>query len=75
MNGLITPDPSPGALRMAVGAYLLLFVQTMLLMLVPVLAIELRPVMWLVTFISGASFIMSLCGLPYGRQARGRHDR
>jgi len=57
MNGLLSEQPSPSALRMAVGGYVLLFVQTFLLLLRPELAGDLRRIIWLVTFVSGASLI------------------
>lgn len=75
MNGLLSSQPSPGALRLAVGGYTLLFVQTFLLLLVPELAGDLRKIVWLVTLVSGASLIGALCGLPRADDFRGRHDR
>lgn len=75
MNGLLSEQPSPSALRMAVGGYVLLFVQTFLLLLRPELAGDLRRIIWLVTFVSGASLIGALCGLPRPDDFRGRHDR
>ena len=75
MNGLLSSQPSAGALRLAVGGYVLLFVQTFLLLLAPELAGDLRRIVWLVTFVSGASLIGALCGLPRAEDFRGRHDR
>lgn len=75
MNGLLSDRPSPSAMRLAVGGYLLLFVQTFFLLLAPELAGDLRRMVWLVTLVSGASFIGALCGLPRADDFRGRHDR
>lgn len=74
MNGLASPDPSPGALRLAIGGYVLLFVELYLAMLRPDLARELRWIIWLVTFVSGASFIIALGGLPNRADLGGRDE-
>lgn len=70
MNGLLSEHPSPGALRLAVGGYVLLIVQTFLLLLTPDLAGDLRGMVWLITLVSGASLIGALCGLPRARFPR-----
>jgi hypothetical protein len=75
MNGLVSPDPSPGALRLMVGSYVLLFIALYLVMLRPDLALDLRWIIWLVTFVSGASFLAALGGLPTARDFGGRDDR
>lgn len=64
MSGLLSGKPSPSSVRLAVGGFVLMFVQTYLLMLAPGIATHLRMVAWLVTFVSGASFIGALVGLP-----------
>ncbi|MCP3732755.1 hypothetical protein M9978_20255 [Sphingomonas sp. MG17] len=75
MNGLVSPDPSPGALRLAVGGYVLLFVEFYLAMLRPDLALDLRWVVWPVTFVSAAAFMVALCGLPAPEDFGGRDGR
>lgn len=75
MNGLLSEHPSPAALRLAVGGYVLLFAQTFLLLLTSELVGDLRRMIWLVTLISGASLIGALCGLPRAEDFRDRHDR
>lgn len=75
MNGLLSEHPSPSALRLAVGGYLLLFVQTFLLLLMPDLTGDLRKILWLVTLVSGAALIGALCGLPRADDFGGRHGR
>ncbi|WP_447725628.1 hypothetical protein [Sphingomonas koreensis] len=75
MNGLLSEQPSAGALRLAVGGYLLLFVQTFLLLLAPDVAGDLRMIVWLVTLVSGAALVGALCGLPCADDFRGRHGR
>jgi hypothetical protein len=75
MNGLLSDTPSPGAIRLTVGGFLLMFVQTIFLLLAPGLASDLRLVIWLVTFVSGASLIGALCGLPTLEDWRRHRDR
>jgi hypothetical protein len=75
MNGLISPDPSPAALRLVVGSYILLFVELYLVMLNLDRALDLRWVIWPVTFVSGAAFMIALCGLPTADDFGGRDDR
>lgn len=75
MNGLVSPDPSPGALRLMIGCYVLLFVELYLVMLRPDLALAMRWIIWLVTFVSGVAFIVALCGLPTAEDFGGRDDR
>lgn len=77
MNGLLSSHPSPSAIRLAVGGFLLLFVQTFILMLAPGVAADLRAMMWIVTLVSGASLIGALVGMPepptdQWRRRRGR---
>ncbi|MDK2768435.1 MAG: hypothetical protein KYX69_12035 [Sphingomonas sp.] len=72
MNGLVAPDPSPGALRLAIGGYVLLFVEFYLAMLRPDLALELRWVVWPVTLVSAISFVAAVCGLPTPKDFGGR---
>lgn len=77
MNGLLSSHPSPSSIRLVVGGFLLLFVQTFFLMLVPGIASALRAMIWLVTLVSGASLIAAIIGLPdpptdHWRRRRGR---
>ena len=64
MSGLLSGKPSPGSVRLAVGGFVMLFVQTYLLMLAPGVAERLGLMVWIVTFVSGASFIGALVGPP-----------
>jgi hypothetical protein len=75
MNGLLSSHPSPAALRLAVGGYVLLFVAAFLLLLEPVIAGQLRMILWIVVLVSGAALIGALCGLPTAQDFRGRHGR
>lgn len=77
MNGLLSNHPSPSAIRLVVAGFLLLFVQTFLLLLAPGTAASLRAMIWLVTLISGASLIAAIVGFPdpptdHWRRRRGR---
>lgn len=75
MNGLLSDEPSPGAVRLIVGGYLLMFVQTTFVLLAPDLAGDLRVMIWLVTLVSGVSLIGALCGLPNADDWRRFRDR
>lgn len=77
MRGLLCDRPSPGAARLVVGGFMLLFVQTILLMLLPGIATHLRLIVWFVTLLSGASLIAALVGFsdppPTGWSRRNGH--
>lgn len=77
MSGLLSDKPSPGSVRLAVGGFVLMFVQTYLLMLTPGFASDRRAIVWILTLIAGASLIGAIVGLPDPPPAnwRGRHDR
>jgi hypothetical protein len=77
MSGLLSEKPSPGSVRLAVGGFGLMFVQTCQLMLVPGIATDLRVIVWTVTFVCGASFFGALIGLPDppSTDRRRRHGR
>lgn len=75
MNGLSSSGPSPSALRLVIGSYVLLFIQFYLIILHPDRAPELRWVILPVTFVSAASFLIALVGLPLSPSDGGRHGR
>lgn len=77
MSGLLSHAPSPGSVRLAIGGYVLLFVQTYLLMLAPAVAERLGLMIWLVTLVSGASLVGALVGPPDAPSThwRRRHGR
>ena len=77
MSGLLSKTPSPGSVRLALGGYVLLFVQTYLMMLAPGVMERLGLMIWIVTFVSGASLIGALVGPPDPPSThwRRRHDR
>ena len=64
MNGLLSDKPSPSSVRLVVAGYVLMFVQTYLVMLVPGFAADVGMLICVITFIAGASFIAALVGLP-----------
>lgn len=77
MNGLISATPSPAAVRLAFGGFLLLLVQSLLLLLVPGLDSSIRLLVWVLTPIALAAFVAALIGLPdpparHWRLRRGR---
>ncbi|MCP3731335.1 hypothetical protein M9978_12945 [Sphingomonas sp. MG17] len=75
MNGLASPEPSPAALRLVIGSYVLLFLELYLIMLHLDRALDLRWVIWPVTFVSAACFMIALVGLPSPQDQGGRDDR
>lgn len=64
MSGLLSGKPSPSSVRLAVGGFALMLVQAYLLMRAPGMAAHLRRIVWLVTFVPGASLIGALVDLP-----------
>ena len=64
MSGLFSDKPSPSSVRLVVAGYVLLFVQTYLVMLVPGLAAQVGVLVRVITFVAGAAFIVALVGLP-----------
>lgn len=77
MNGLVSSRPSPAAARLAFGGFLLLLVQSLLLLLVPDLDGSVRLLVWVLTPIALAAFVAALIGLPEPPSGhwRRRHGR
>lgn len=64
MNGLISAHPSQSAIRLALGGFLLLLVQSLMLLAAPGLDAGARVVLWVLTPIALITLIASLIGLP-----------
>lgn len=62
MNGLASPSPSQSAVRLALGGFLLLIVQSLLLLLAP--AADLRGLVRVLTLIAVGALVASLIGPP-----------
>ncbi|MDF0491117.1 hypothetical protein PX699_22620 [Sphingobium sp. H39-3-25] len=77
MNGLISAKPSQTAIRLAFGGFLLLLVQSLLLLLVPGLDGSVRLLVWVLTPIALVAFVAALVGLPDppAEHWRRRHGR
>ena len=74
MNGLASATPSQGAVRLALGGFLLLTVQSVLLLLAP--GADLRGLARVLTFIAVGALAASLIGPPEPPKDlwRRRHD-
>lgn len=77
MNGLLSRTPSQSAIRLALAGFLLLVVQSLLLLAVPGVASEARLLVWVITPISAAAYLLALVGFPEPpkqpcRRRRGR---
>lgn len=77
MKGLVSSSPSQAAVRLAFGGFLLLLVQSLLLLLVPGLDGSVRLLVWVLTPIALTAFVAALIGLPDppSEHWRRRHGR
>jgi hypothetical protein len=64
MNGLVSGHPSQHAVRLALGGFLLLMVQSLLLLLSPETDDAARSILCVLTPIATVSLIAALVGLP-----------
>ena len=77
MNGLLSRTPSQSAIRLALGGFLLLVIQSLLLLAVPGVAPEARLLIWVITPLSFIAYLVALIGFPEPRtqSCRRRHGR
>lgn len=77
MTGLLSASPSQSAIRLAMGGFLLLLSQNLLLLLLPVPTQGPEILIALMTLIALASLIAALIGIPEPPQKhwRLRHGR
>lgn len=64
MKGLVSSTPSQQSVRLALSGFLLLLVQSMLLMMAPGLDSSGRTLVWVLTPVATMTLILSLIGLP-----------
>ncbi|MDR7256302.1 hypothetical protein J2X47_000463 [Sphingomonas sp. BE270] len=77
MNGLTSSAPSQSAIRLTVSSFLLLAVQSALLLMSPSLGNDAGLLIWTLTPLAVAVFVAALIGIPeppeqYWRQRHGR---
>lgn len=77
MNGLTSSTPSTSAIRLTVSGFLLLLVQSGLLLMSPSLSSENGLLIWILTPLAAAAFLAALIGIPEPPEAhwRPRHGR
>ena len=77
MNGLISSTPSQSAIRLTVSGFLLMLVQSALLLMTPSLTGDAGTLIWLLTPLALCAFVAALIGVPEPpeEQWRQRHGR
>jgi len=77
MNGLISSVPSQSAVRLVVSGFLLLTIQSVLLLLSPTLDAAASLLISVLTPIASVAFIAAVVGIPEppDRDWRSRHGR
>jgi len=75
MNGLVSSTPSQSAIRLTVSSFLLLAVQSALLLMSPSLGDDAGTLIWFLTPLALCAFIATLIGIPESpeRHWRQRH--
>lgn len=64
MSGLMSSTPSQSAIRLALGGFLLMHVQSLLLLWAPGLDAGCRALVWVLTPIAFLTLVASLVGMP-----------
>ncbi|MHA6766109.1 hypothetical protein [Sphingobium ummariense] len=77
MNGLTSSAPSQSAIRLTVSGFLLMLVQSTLLLMSPSLGAEAGVLIWTLTPLAFCAFVAALIGTPeppegHWRQRYGR---
>ncbi|MDF0490270.1 hypothetical protein PX554_19255 [Sphingomonas sp. H39-1-10] len=77
MNGLISSTPSHSAIRLTVSGFLLMLVQSALLLMSPSLNGDAGTLIWVLTPLALCAFVAALVGVPeppeeHWRQRHGR---
>ncbi|QJU58431.1 hypothetical protein HL653_12210 [Sphingomonas sp. AP4-R1] len=77
MNGLTSSAPSQSAIRLIVSGFLLMLIQSALLLMSPSLGSENGVLIWTLTPLSICAFVAALIGVPEPpeRNWRQRHGR
>jgi hypothetical protein len=72
MNGLVSSRPSSSAVRLAVSGFLLLIVQSALLLLGSELGRATGNLVWFLTTLAALSFALAFIGIPEPSDTTGR---
>jgi len=64
MNGLTSSSPSPSVIRLTVSGFLLMLVQSALLLLSPELDRASGMLIWILTPLAFSAFVAALIGVP-----------
>ena len=77
MNGLTSSTPSQAAIRLTVSGFLLMQIQSALLLMSPSLDRESGMLIWILTPIAVSAFVAALIGIPEPPEGhwRRRHGR
>lgn len=77
MNGLISSSPAPSAIRLTVSGFLLMLVQSALLLLSPALDRDSGMLISILTPLAFCAFVAALIGIPEPPEShwRQRHGR
>ncbi|OAN53463.1 hypothetical protein [Sphingobium sp. TCM1] len=77
MNGLTSSAPSQSAIRLTVSGFLLMLVQSTLLLMSPALGDDAGTVIWTLTPLAISVFVAALIGIPEPAEGhwRQRHGR
>ena len=73
MNGLPSSTPSPSAIRLTVSGFLLMLVQSTLLLMSPALDRDSGMLIWILTPLAFCAFVAALIGIPEPPEQHWRH--
>ncbi|PZU64049.1 hypothetical protein [Sphingobium sp.] len=73
MNGLVSSTPSQSAIRLTVSGFLLLVVQSGLLLMSPSLGPDAGMLIWTLTPLALFAFVAALIGIPEPPEGHWRH--
>ena len=73
MNGLTSSTPSPSVIRLVVSGFLLMMVQSALLLMSPALDRDSGMLIWVLTPLAFSAFVAVLIGIPEPPEQHWRH--
>ena len=72
MNGLTSSAPSQSAVRLTVGGFLLMLVQSIFLLMLPSLGRDASLLIWVLTPLAILAFVAACTGIPEPPEQRWR---
>lgn len=75
MSGLTSSRPSQSSIRLTVSGFLMMMVQSALLLLTPTLGRDAGLLISILTPVAGCAFLVALVGIPEAAPARHRRQR